>query len=153
MNQLAHLFHNIKVTASVMVAIIVAFLMPIIPLIIVVGVFIFADTAFGIWRAVKTKQSITSKRLSNIVSKMVLYQSSIILFFIMEKYMLCDIVGYFISIPWFITKLIACTLCSIELKSIDESFRIVLGVSLWEKFKLMLKRTSEMKTEIKDAIE
>lgn len=153
MNQFVSLLHNAKIAASVMVAIIIAFLMPIVPLILVVGVFIFTDTIIGIWRAKRMQQAITSKRLSNIVSKMVLYQAAIILFFILEKYILGDIVGFFISIPWFITKLIACTLCSIELKSIDESVQMVTQISVWARFKLMLKRTSEMKNEIEDVIE
>ena len=152
MNQIAQLYHNIKIAASAVIAIFISLVTPIKPLILVVGLFIAADTVIGIWRSIKTKQTITSRRLSNIISKMVLYQAAVILFFLMEKYMLTDIVGYFVKIPWFITKLIACTLCSIEIKSIDESFKDVLGVSIWDRFKLLLKRSSEVKDEIKDAI-
>lgn len=152
MNSITQLYHNLKIAASAIIAIIIAFLMPIVPLIIVVGMFIIADTLIGIWRSVKTKQRITSKRLSNIVSKMVLYQAAIILFFVMEKYILVDIIGYFVKIQWFLTKVMACVLCSIELKSIDESIQDVLGVSIWDRFKLLLKRSSEVKDEIEDAI-
>lgn len=152
MNSISQIYRNLKIEVSALISIIVAFLMPIIPLIIVVGLFIIADTFIGLWRSVKKDQKITSKRLSNIVSKMVLYQSAIILFFIMEKYILVDMVGYFIKIPWFITKVMACVLCSIELKSIDESVQEVLGVSIWDRFKLLLKRTTEVKEDIKDSI-
>lgn len=145
MNQLSHLYQNIKIACSTIIAIILAFLMPIVPLLLIVGGLILLDTCFGLWRAYKTNETITSKKLSNIISKTVLYQTSIITFFLIEKYIVGDLIWHFISIHLFLTKVLACTLCSIELKSMDESYQIVTNVSIWDRFKLLLKRSNEVK--------
>lgn len=152
MNQITQLYHNIKLAVSTMVAIIISFLMPIVPLLLIVGGLIFLDTCVGLWRAYKTSETITSKKLSNIISKTVLYQTSIITFFLIEKYIVGDMVIHFISIELFLTKVLACTLCSIELKSMDESYQLVTNVSIWDRFKLLLKRTSEVKKGVENII-
>lgn len=127
-----------------------AFLMPIKGIIIAVGLAILADTITGIIKARKTKEEITSRKLSNIVSKMVLYQSAVILFFIIEKFILADILMMFINIEFLATKLVALTLISIELKSVNENVKATTGLSLWERFKTMLNRVKEVKQEVKD---
>ncbi len=135
--KLAHLF-----------AIIISFLAPIQTIILTVGACIFADTFMGVWRAKKQGQQITSRRLSNIVSKMVLYQAAIILFFLIEKFILVDFITLFTAIPFFLTKLVACTLCFIECKSINENYEMISGISLFGKFKDMLTRAKELKEDI-----
>ena len=68
---------------------------------------------------------ITSKALSAIVSKMVLYQSAVILVFILEKYLLINFFTSIFGVELFLTKIVATTLCGIELMSINESYKIV----------------------------
>lgn len=150
MQHIQTLLYNVKESLAIVIGLILAFLMPIAPLLITVGVFIFADTITGIWKAKKTGDKITSRKLSVIVSKMVLYQSAIILFFLLEKYIIGDMVAFFVSIPWFLTKLVACTLCSIEVKSIDENYTAITGVSMWDRFKKLLARAKEVKDDIKE---
>jgi multisubunit Na+/H+ antiporter MnhG subunit len=130
--------------------IIMAFLLPIQPLILIVGGCIVLDTIIGLWRAKKLKQPITSRKLSNVVSKMVLYEASIILFFVIEKFILFDFIHYFISMDLFLTKIVACVLVFIELQSMNESYTIINGYSLWDKMKEMLKRGKDFKGEIEN---
>ena len=150
MTLINHLIEQLKTTTGVIIALVCSFLMPIATVLIVVGLFIFADTITGIWKSIKKQQKITSKRLSNVISKMVLYQSAVVLFFVLEKYILGDMVLHFISVQWFLTKLVALTLVSIELTSINENIYAVTGFSFWNKFKDLLKRTKEIKDEISD---
>ncbi len=131
-------------------AIIFAFLAPISSLMLVVGFCIALDTLFGIWKAKKTKSKITSRRLSAVISKMVLYQSAVILFFVIEKFIIADFIGYFVDIELFITKIVASILIFIELLSINENFQVISGISLWGKFKEMIRRAKDVKDEIKD---
>lgn len=84
---------------------------------------------------------------------MVLYQAALILFFAMEKYILEDFVMMFTSIPLFLTKMVAATLAFIELKSINENYEIISGISLWDKFKELLSRGKELKKDLSDVIE
>lgn len=142
------LMSTLKASLSKVFLIILAFLVPIKPLILTVGICIAADTIIGIWRAKKMKEKITSRKLSNIISKMLLYQGAVILFFMIETWILGDIIGLFTKIPLLLTKLVACTLVYIELKSVDESYEIIHGYSIWDKFKEMLKRSKSIKNDI-----
>lgn len=130
--------------------IIITFLMPIKGIIVVVGLSILVDTITGIIKSKKLDQPITSRRMSNIVSKMVLYQSAVILFFCIEKYILGDIVSLFISTELIVTKLVAITLVSIELKSISENIKKISGISLWDKFKEIVIRAKEVNDDFND---
>ena len=132
-----------------LIGIIVAFLAPIKPLIIIVGVCIILDTLFGILRAKKQGQKITSNKLSRLVSKMFLYQAVVILFFAIEKYILVDFILSFTSVELFLTKLVTFGLISIEIISINENYEIISGVNLFQKIKNNLKRGSDLKERMK----
>ena len=148
MNQILLLMSNLKVSTLAILGIVLAFLMPIIPLILIVGAAIGLDTVFGILRARKLKEPVTSRRLSKIVSKMVLYNSAVVLFFCIEKYVLGDFTLMVTAIPFVLTKLVTTTLLFIEITSISESYKAITGVSLWMKAKMMVSRGVEIKTII-----
>jgi len=150
-SELTVLLMNLKTSIIMIIAIITAFLAPIIPLILIVGLCMSLDTICGILRAKKLKERITSRRLSKLISKMVLYQTTLITFFMIEKYILGDFVILFTSISLFITKLVAATLAYIELKSIGENLEILIGKNLWNLFKEMLNHTKELTQEVEKA--
>jgi hypothetical protein len=133
-----------------LLAIIGAFLAPIKALIIIVGLCISIDTITGIMKARKKKEAITSRKLSVVIPKMFLYEGAIILFFCIEKFILADFVGYFCDIPLVITKFVAAVLCGIEIMSINENYKAISGVNMWDNFKTLLARAKEVKSEIND---
>jgi len=141
---------NLKNCFTVIGGIILAFLMPIVPLILIVGAAITADTILGIIRAKKLKQKITSRKMSQVISKMVLYQGAVVLFYCIEHFILSDIIGLFTSIPLILTKLVTATLLSIELTSVSENIESAFGINLWKKFKEMLSRAKAVKEELED---
>lgn len=153
MDTLINLLYRFKDYFLYIIAIGVAFVSPIIPLIILVGLCIFFDTITGIAKAVKLKEMITSRKLSTIISKMVLYQAAILLFFGIETYILHDFIKLFIEIPYFLTKLVSITLVMIELVSVNENLEEGFGINLWNQFKIMLKRAKKIKTELEDTKE
>ena len=148
--QYNQLILNIRNSSITIVGILLTFLTPIIPLLILVGIAIAADTIFGIIRAKKLKQKITSRKMSQIVSKMVLYQGAVILFYSIEHFILGDIIGLFTSIPLILTKLVTTTLLSIELTSVSENVESAYGINLWKKFKEMVSRAKQVKEELED---
>jgi len=148
--QYNQLILNIRNSSITIVGILLTFLTPIIPLLILVGIAIAADTIFGIIRAKKLKQKITSRKMSQIVSKMVLYQGAVILFYSIEHFILGDIIGLFTSIPLILTKLVTSTLLFIELTSVSENIESAYGINLWKKFKQMLTRAKQVKEELED---
>jgi hypothetical protein len=142
--------NNIKAVYIAFFGIIIAFLAPIIPLILVVGAAIVLDTFTGVYKSYRLKVRITSKKLSGLISKMFLYQVSLILFFCVETYVLQDIIGVFTKIPLILTKLVTTTLLFIELTSVNENYQAVTGNNLWLSFRDLLKRAKEVSSEIKD---
>jgi hypothetical protein len=146
------LFMKIKASVSAIIGIVLAFLLPIIPLMLIVGAAIALDTIFGVVRARKVKEPITSRKMSKLISKLVLYQSAIILVFCIEKFILNDILILFTAIPLIATKLVAITLLFIECTSISESYKTITGVSIWHKFKDMVARTKEIKGDIQEIV-
>lgn len=150
--ELIILLTNLKESFVAILAMILAFLSPIVPLLLLVGVAIALDTILGCLRARKLGQKITSRKLSQVVSKMVLYQTAVILFFCIEKYVLSDIIGMFTQIPLILTKLVTSTLLFIELLSINENLNSAYGFNLWTKFKDMVGRAKSVKDELEDTV-
>lgn len=124
-----------------------AFIMPIQGILITIGISIFADTCIGLWKAKKTGQQITSRKLSQIISKMFLYESTVILFYAIDFYMLNDLMLLVFTTPLLLTKVVALTLVSIEVYSMDENFKTVKGKGLFDAFKSLVARAKDIKDE------
>lgn len=137
---------------TTLTTILITFLTPIVPLILMVGLTIFLDTIFGVWRSYRLGLPITSKKMSQLVGKMVLYQSAVVLFFCIDKYILYDITSIFTNIELFLTKLVSLTLITIEFQSINENYKQISGINIWDKFKTILKRGNEIKSEINNIV-
>ncbi len=110
----------------------IAFLTPVKPLMLTIGLLVAVDFIFGIYRAWKTKQEITSRKMANTITKMLLYNLTVISIWAIEK----NITGS--EIP--ITKIAAGMICLVEFKSIDETFKLLFGFSIWTKMKKSLGR-------------
>jgi hypothetical protein len=139
-------------SASRVIMIVGAFLAPIGGILLTVGLSIFADTIVGIWKAKKLKEKITSRKLSQIISKMLLYQATVILFYLIDYYILNAIIMTFFTVPLMLTKVIALTLASIEIYSIDENIKAVKGTGLWAAFKRLTSRAKDIKKDVNDII-
>ena len=137
--------HMTKITLAL-----IAFLAPIQGILITVGVLILADTILGVWKARKLKEKISSRKLSQIISKMFLYEGTIVLFFMIDKYILGDILQQFFAVEYLLTKVVALVLASIEVFSMDENYRAVRTYGLWHAFKKLVGRARDVKEELKD---
>lgn len=129
------------------------FFAPVKGILITVAAFIILDTISGIWKSRVTKTKITSKGLSGIVSKMLLYQAAIIATYLLDFYILGDILESVFGIPGLIVKAAALLLVFIEAQSINENYKIAKGVDMWGEFKKMLTRTKEVIGVVKDVKE
>lgn len=144
------LFFLLKDNLIILFQIVGAFLMPIKLLIFMVSIMIFLDTISGIWKARKIGEKLTSKKLSRVVSKMVLYQVGLITFFILDKYLLGEFLKYFIDIPFFLTKIIAIFFVGIEVMSLNENIKQAYGVNFFQMAKHFLLRIKETKEDLTD---
>lgn len=150
---LSILMTKLKASLIGIASIIGAFLLPIAPLIYIVTAFVIMDTFMGILRANKVKERRTSRKYRKFVSKSGLYLGSLVLMFVVERYIAGDFILLFTSIPLFLTKLMAATLVFIEAKSIGENYEIITGVNIWNKFKELLSLGKELKKEFGELTE
>ena len=128
------------------------FFSPILGLLIAVGAAIGLDTIFGIYRSVKVKgwKFVTSRRLSEIISKMLLYEMCIVFLYIIDFFVLSEFTQKWFSVSFFCTKVCAIILIFIEGVSIKENFEKATGLDVWELIKKALGRASEIKDSIID---
>ncbi len=128
----------------------VAFFTPIIGLIICVFFAIMFDTITGIFKTVKLNGwgSITSRGLSNIVSKMFLYIGCLLLIFTIDTHLLNEFSKEFVSIGLFFTKITAILLLFIEVVSIKENIETALNRNIWALLKITIARAKEFKNNI-----
>lgn len=105
---------------------------PVIPLLLSVGVMIAADFIFGIFRAIKKNENVVSRKMWNTGAKMLLYNLSVFSVYIMDQYLL--------KTGMHIEKIAAIFLAIVEIKSMDESFKILFGWSLWDKVLKIVRR-------------
>ena len=142
------LLYSIKNSALKLITIIFSFFLPIAGILGLLFTLILADTATGIWKAKHLKQEITSRKLSTIISKILLYELCVILFYLIDYFILNDIILTFFSVPLMLTKVLALVLASIEIMSISENWRVVKGVNLYQSAKLLFSRAKEVKDEL-----
>ncbi len=131
-------------------AIILSFFLPIVGILILIAASVILDTITGIWKSKKLKQPITSRRLSAIISKILLYEATVMLFFAMDKFLLNDIVSSFFSIDLLTTKVLALVLVSIEVISINENYYAIYQKDLWDALKNLFARAKEVTSDFKN---
>lgn len=118
-----------------------AVFLPIKELMLTIGFLVGADMVVGIWKALKLKQRIRSRRMSDTITKLLLYQIAIMSGFLIETFIIAELIP--------ITKLVATVIAVIEFKSIIESIESVTGKDLWSRIKTIIGRKSE---DITDAM-
>ena len=146
--QLFILLASIRTSFPKLLAVLWTFFLPVSGLFILVGFCIGLDTITGLWKARKLKEKISSRKLSGIISKMMLYEVTIILFFLIDKFILNAIMLKFFSVPLMLTKIVSLILISIELMSINENVIAVKGLNLWEAMRALFARAKIIKTDI-----
>lgn len=115
-----------------------AALAPIHSVLIVVGILIVVDTITGVWAAIKSGQTITSARLRDTITKMLLFQLAVITGFLLEKYLLADLLP--------VSKLIAGIIGVTEGTSILENINKIRGDNL---FKTLIDKLGSVNKEPK----
>jgi hypothetical protein len=112
-------------------------LAPVTPMVLIAICFIWIDLVVGIWRSVKLKgwKSIRSRGLARTISKSLLYSGGIVSVFMLEKYVIADLIGMFISVDLVLTKAFTFFCVFIEMKSINESYFDVTKKDVLKSFK------------------
>lgn len=104
-----------------------AALAPIHAIMISVGFLIVADLVTGIWAAKKRGEKISSAAMRRTISKIVIYQLAVISGFLLEKYLLSDLLP--------VSKIVAGVIGLVEFKSMLENSGSIVGGDI---FKMIL---------------
>ena len=126
-----------------------SFILPIKPLVLIVISIVLLDTIIGIYATIKMngKKSFRSGKLFNIVPKVFFYSVTILLSFLIDKYILG---GELFSIPFLLSKS-ACVLWTfIETKSIDENLQKLGNKPIMETIKNLIGGVKNIKKDIND---
>jgi hypothetical protein len=143
--QLSILIQSIQVHWTALLGTIMTFFMPIWGLLFLIGFAIVLDTITGIWKSRKNKVPFSSRLFSSIASKMALYEITVILFYLIDYFILNGIIIKFFSVDLLLTKIVALILVSIEVISINENYKAVRGLDLWDSAKRLFNRAKEIK--------
>ena len=146
--QLYILLANIRLSFPKLLAVVGSFFLPISGILFLIGFAIFIDTLTGLWKAKKLKIPITSRKLSAVISKLFLYEIAVIGFYLIDYFILNDIIMKFFSVPLMLTKILSLILVSIECISINENYFQIRGISIWDSMKLLFARAKEIKNDI-----
>lgn len=125
---------------------------PISGLLVAVGTAIILDTITGVFKSIKLEgwKSIKSRKLSAIISKMMLYEVCILLLFVMDKYVLNEFILHAFGFEYMFTKICAILLMFIELVSVKENIEEAFNVDIWAMLKKALSRAKEISGDIKE---
>lgn len=128
----------------------VVLFIPIQGILISVGMAIILDTFTGVFKAVKLNgwKSIKSRTLSQIVSKLLLYEVCILLLFVIDKFILNEFIIKWLGINYMFTKICAILLIFVELVSIKENIESSYNISIWNLLKNLFLRAKEIKQDI-----
>tara|TARA_R110000744_G_scaffold344349_1_gene449623 strand:+ start:156 stop:575 length:420 start_codon:yes stop_codon:yes gene_type:complete len=137
-----------KIYLSTIATTLVLFFAPIKGIILMVALATILDTAFGLWKAKKLEEEITSKIFRNgLVPKLVSYVAAVMLIYASDVFIINALTLSVISVEFISTKLIALVLLSIEVKSMDESFVKVKGYSFIDKIKVIINKIKDLKKQ------
>ncbi len=135
-------------TLLLILASIATFLIPIQGLLLLMILFIFLDTCFGIYSTVKRKgwKSFRSTKLFNLVVKSFFYLASIILAFLVDTYVFQS---KLFGVDCLASKSMALVWIYVEIKSIDETSVGLGNKSIWVILKEMIAKAAEFKKDLK----
>ena len=124
-----------KTKLSIILVSILSILAPVKGMVAITVLFIWLDLFVGIWRSKKLKLPLRSRGFARTISKTLLYAGAIVCTFFLEKYVLEDIIGMFISVDLILTKAFTFYCVFTELKSINESYFDVTKKDVLKSFK------------------
>ena len=122
---------------------------PIKGIIVIVALSTMIDTGFGVWKAKKLGEKLSSKAFrSGLVPKLLSYVGTVMMVYGSDVFIINSLVSNVVDVEFMATKVIALTLIINEAKSIDESFEAVKGYSLIAKLLEIINNLKDVKKQL-----
>lgn len=146
------LLTSLKKTFVYAAGFVLSIFLPVRELVVVIGCLIVSDTAWGAYAAYKDKK-FSKEELYTLLSKMLVYETLILISFLFDKYIIGDIVSATIStVPLFVTKIVSSVLGGVELYSINNNIDKAVGFNFLNRAKEILYKGKKVKTEVEEII-
>lgn len=139
---------NVQLLFKSLATVLLAFFVPIVPLMVAVGVGICVDTMFRAWVEYKKGNFNSSDLKSGLVPKLILYNAVIITIYIIDICIFSEFSVLFHSMPLIITKITALTLASIEIFSLFETFEEYFKINIITTLKRVINIFNETKKDL-----
>lgn len=130
---------------KVLLGVVLSFFAPITPLVLLVGGAIIADTVMGVWGAMKKGEVFSSRRFSDIISKMLIYQCVLLFGFTLDVFLVGEFFSSVFTIDNIMTKVVALTLIYAEVVSIDENIQTITGKNFVKYLRELISKTKKLK--------
>lgn len=138
-----------KLYLSSVLTVFFLFFAPVKGIILIVALATIIDTCFGVWKAVKLGEDVTSKLFrKGLLSKLITYVAATMLIFASDVFIINELTKSVVSVEFISTKVISLVLVAIEVKSMDESFVKVKGYSFIDKAKSIIVKIKNIKGEL-----
>jgi hypothetical protein len=134
----------------------VAFITPLLPLTLLVGLFIIFDTYMGrkaaakdaITKNINPREAVTSKKTrEGLTKKFLIYNLVLLTIYLADLYILGDPLQEYSIFPFTITRIGVIVLCWIEYDSIDEKYYNIKGITLTEIIKDKINKLKKLLTD------
>lgn len=99
------------------------YLVPTYEMIGVIQFLLTIDFITGIWKAKKNNEILTSKRMGDSITKVILYALGVIVMYVLQHHIAKDIIN--------VMFLFAALVCTRETKSIIENIEIITNTKIW----------------------
>ena len=140
-----------KLTILSYLSVVISFFIPLAPLLVLVFFAVVADTFVGRWYAKRTGEEVTSKKTrEGFVSKMVSYGGGLTFIFLLDSWVLNDVVMMYFPKDHLSTLLTALFLIWIEYSSIDEKVKWVKGKGITDRIFDFIRKAKKAVGIIKD---
>jgi hypothetical protein len=118
---------------------------PIVPFVLLAFGAIILDLYFGLWKTVRLFgwRAVRSRRLSDTITKTLLYVGGIVMIFLAEIFVLKGLCEQYTNIQFILTKAFTLFCLMTEGKSINESYFAVTGKNLWASFVIFVQRARQ----------
>lgn len=118
---------------------------PIVPFVLLAFAAIILDLYFGLWKTIRLFgwRAVRSRRLSDTITKTLLYVGGIVMIFLAETFVLKGLSEQYTNIQYILTKAFTLFCLTTEAKSINESYQAVTGKNLWASFVIFVQRARQ----------
>jgi hypothetical protein len=129
-----------------LINVLIVFFSPVAGIVLMVAMATLIDTGFGIWRSIKIGQGFSSRKMRfGFVPKLLAYCGAVCLIYASDYYIINDLTTMVVSVKFLSTKLLSLVLISIEVKSMDESFKEVKGWSFLDRMIKLIMKAKDVK--------